>query len=240
MRTVIFRRVAEREPQAAKASPGLRRLPPGRHGLPRELVARNQRDRLVAGTIAAVAEGGYRETTVGQISAAAGVSRRTFYVHFETKQDCVLASLGVIAEHLRSEAAASAADQPDWPSRVVARLRAALAVFAANPQLARFALAVPRQAGGEIAARQRQALDRALAELTDGMPPRTAAQAPSPEVQQALIGGALALILERVEAVDDRRSGSGEGIEDLAPELSELFLSPFVGRAEAARAAATA
>ena len=64
--------VAKREPQAEQ-SPGLSRLPPGRHGLPRDFVVQNQRDRLAAGIIAAVSEFGYHETTITQIAAAAGV-----------------------------------------------------------------------------------------------------------------------------------------------------------------------
>ena len=40
------------------AAGGLGRLPPGRHGLSREFVTENQRNRLTAGMIAAVAEHG--------------------------------------------------------------------------------------------------------------------------------------------------------------------------------------
>ena len=38
-----------------------------RHGLPRDFVVQNQRDRLAAGIIAAVSEFGYHETTITQI-----------------------------------------------------------------------------------------------------------------------------------------------------------------------------
>jgi hypothetical protein len=61
---------------------GLPRLPPGRHGLPREFVVENQRQRIAAGMIEVVVERGYLATTVTQVVAAAGVSRRTFYNYY--------------------------------------------------------------------------------------------------------------------------------------------------------------
>jgi AcrR family transcriptional regulator len=230
--------VAESPPHAETAALGLPRLPPGRHGLPREFVVKNQRDRLTAGTIAAVCEHGYHDTTISQIAAAAGVSRRTFYVHFESKQECFLATFDEIAAHLRLAAEEAAGEvggsDADWGRRVAAKLAAALAVFAANPQLARFTLAVPPRAGGEVMGRYRAALERALTELTEGMPAAVAAQAPSPAVQQSLIGGIVALIAGRIEA------GEGEQVGELLPELTELFLAPFVGRAEAVLVATAA
>ncbi|MGB7587257.1 MAG: TetR/AcrR family transcriptional regulator [Solirubrobacterales bacterium] len=66
----------------------LMRLPPGRHGLPPEFVARNQRERLIAAAAEAVAEHGYAGTTVAHITRLAAVSRRTFYEHFSDKKEC--------------------------------------------------------------------------------------------------------------------------------------------------------
>src|SRR6185437_1927670 len=54
--------------QAADYPPELARLPPGRHGLPREFVAHNQRERLIAGLAEAVAENGYASTTIAHIT----------------------------------------------------------------------------------------------------------------------------------------------------------------------------
>ena len=100
--------VAKREPQAEE-SPGLPRLPPGRHGLPRDFVVQNQRDRLAAGIIAAVSEFGYHETTITQIAAAAGVSRRTFYSYFNSKEECFFETFDQIVAHLCDAAREAAA-----------------------------------------------------------------------------------------------------------------------------------
>jgi AcrR family transcriptional regulator len=209
----------------------LSRLPPGRHGLPREFVARSQRERLAAGTIAAVAAHGYHKATITEIAAASGVSRRTFYTIFESKAECFFDTYDMIADHVRREAAAAAAREADWPGRVRARLRVTLEIFSQNPDLARFVLIAPQRAGSEISERYQRGMAEILSELTHGMPKEAAARAPSQAAEMTLIGGGAALIIRKVEA------GEGERLIDLLPDLLELTLTPFLGRAEAARLA---
>src|SRR5262249_37936811 len=98
--------------------PELARLPAGRHGLPPEFVARNQGERLIVGLAIAVAAKGYDATTVADIIGAAGVSRRTFYKHFDSKQDCFLAALGILAQNIRERVLAEAEAADQWPDRV--------------------------------------------------------------------------------------------------------------------------
>jgi AcrR family transcriptional regulator len=222
-------RVAKRESAGQSSGSGLPRLPPGRHGLSREFVAQNQRDRLTAGTIATVAERGYHETTISQITAAAGVSRRTFYAYFASKQDCFFATFDQILAHLSVAAADAAAAFSRWPDRVSARFVAVLDAFTANPDLARFVLLAPPRAGGEIAAHYRDAVDRGLAEMTEGIP--TDVALPSQAAQDAMVGGVAALIARTVEA------GEGERLPELLPDLVELSLTPYLGREQAQRAA---
>jgi AcrR family transcriptional regulator len=210
----------------------LPRLPPGRHGLPREFVTENQRERITAGIIASVAANGYRETTITQIAAAAGLSRRTFYDFFSSKEECFFDTYNLIADHLRVAAAAASAPRQSWPERVRSRLAAVLAVFAENPDLARFVLIAPARAGEAVAARFRQAMDEVLTELIGDMPKRIARKNPSRAAEHALVGGGVALIVAKVEA------GEGERLPELLADLTELALTPYVGRAEAARVAA--
>jgi len=223
-------------PAVAKPAPppddqpaGLPRLPPGRHGLSREFVSQNQRDRLTAGIIAVVAEHGYHDATITQIAAAAGVSRRTFYSYFSSKEECFFAAYQVIGAHLADVTRAAAAKYDAWPEQVRAQLSAALELFAANPDLARFYMIAPPRAGEEISARYRLASSRVIAQLTEGIPADT--PAPTETVQKALAGGLASLIVAKVEA------GEGEGLPGLLPDLVELFLTPFIGREEAVRVA---
>src|ERR1044072_7724443 len=105
---------------------GGERLPPGRHGLPRAVVAENQRERLLNGGVEAVAEHGYNATTISRITAAAKISRRTFYEYFEGKEDCFAAAYEMIGPPaLAWMLAAPGAGEP-WPDGVRARLAALL------------------------------------------------------------------------------------------------------------------
>ena len=107
-------RVAKGNQAGGDPAPGLARLPPGRHGLSREFVAKNQRDRLTAGMIATVAEHGFHEATITQIAAAAGVSRRTFYSYFSSKEECFFDTFGQVADHLEG-AMTAAGPRPTGP-----------------------------------------------------------------------------------------------------------------------------
>ncbi len=217
---------------SGEVPPGLARLPPGRHGLSRDFVQQNQRDRLAAGVIATVAANGYHDTTISRIVEAAGLSRRTFYTYFSSKEECYLATWEMIAEHLRTAAAEAAEAEEEWPPQVRARLEAVLEAFAANPDLARYILIAPTQAGNEIAARYREAMVRTLAQLTEGLPDGDdSIQRPSPATEQALIGGTVALIVREVD------EGRGGKLPKLLPELTEVVLSPYLGRERAAAVA---
>lgn len=208
---------------------GLPRLPPGRHGLPREFVVKNQRDRLAAGTIAVIAEHGYHEATITQIAAASGVSRRTFYSYFDSKEACFLATYEIIAHHLLTSATEAAATHSTWPARVRAAIEAALEMFAANPDLAHFMLIAPTRAGEPISARYHESAVRALGLLSADVPAEVSV--PSEASQVAVIGGMAALIARKVEA------GEGEQLPELAPDLVELFLTPYLGRKRAGKEA---
>lgn len=221
----------ERDAQAAEDALGLPRLPPGRHGLSREFVVKNQRDRLTAGIISAVAASGYHEASVTEICAAAGVSRRTFYSYFSSKEECYLRAFDLIGDYLTEVLTEAGADESSWPAAVRARLEAMLETFAANPDLARFTLIAPLRAGEDIVVHHRVALERLLQVLTQGKPADDSVQQLSPAVEHALIGGMTALITRKVE------SGGGEQLPELLPDLIELFLTPYIGRKKAARAA---
>jgi AcrR family transcriptional regulator len=66
------------------------RLPRGPHGLSREQVQASQRQRLLDAVLDVVGEHGYAAATVADITAAAGVSRTTFYEQFRNKLDAFL------------------------------------------------------------------------------------------------------------------------------------------------------
>lgn len=136
----------------AAESSGARRLPPGSHGIPADLVARNQRERLVAAIAEECAEVGYAEATVAAVARRAGVSSLTFYEQFRGKRECMIAAHEELTGRLLEEV-----DRSDD------RLAAALAIFAADPPSARL-LTVEVLAAGPEGVERHDALAAALAE----------------------------------------------------------------------------
>jgi AcrR family transcriptional regulator len=213
---------------AEQLAAGKDRLPPGRHGLPRTFVAENQRERLLNGVVEAVAEHGYNATTIGGITEAAKISRRTFYEHFKGKEECFLTAYEMIDAHVRASMQAAADPAVPWPEQVRASLAALLDVLARDLAVARFYLTEPLAAGGEIAARYRDAMQL----LAETLRPQAGPADLDVEVRdQALMGGIATLIARRLNAGEPHR------LPELLPDLTELALAPYLGRDEARRTA---
>lgn len=216
-------------------------LPAGRHGYSREQVAHHQRERLIAGLAAAVAEKGYAAVTLSDIVREAKVSRRVFYANFESKEQCFLAAFEVVVDHLRElvgEAAAEvdADDGVDgWPQQAIAATRAVLRFLAEEPDLARLCLLESRGAGPAVNARFNQAVAELKPPLARGRAERPTGERPLPDSTEDSTLGALVSLLHRQVA-----AGEAEQLEELTPECAELVLLPYLGPVEAARLARVA
>lgn len=115
----------------------MRRLPAGSHGIPPELVARNQRERLIAAVAEVCAEKSYAEASVADVVARAGVSTATFYKRFDGKRDCMLAAHEELFARFLAELDAACAEASDRDQGVRAALRVALELLAADVPAAR-------------------------------------------------------------------------------------------------------
>jgi AcrR family transcriptional regulator len=88
------------------------RLPRGPHGLTREQVQASQRQRLLDAALDVIGEHGYAATTVADITAAAGVSRTTFYEQFHNKLDAFLTAYDEFGEAFLADIADTPATTP--------------------------------------------------------------------------------------------------------------------------------
>lgn len=61
------------------------------------------REKLIAASCQLFLENGFEQTTVDQISAAAGLSRASFYLHFESKEAVIGAMSAQVASSLKVE-----------------------------------------------------------------------------------------------------------------------------------------
>lgn len=140
-----------------------RRLPPGSHGIPADVVARNQRERLVAAMAEVCAERGYAEASVAAVAKRAGVSSVTFYKQFAGKRDCMLVAHRQLLGRLLEEVDRAGAAESDESARLRATIRATLVVLAADAPSARL-LTVEILAAGEEGAKRNEAMVEAFAD----------------------------------------------------------------------------
>src|SRR3954451_4490731 len=99
-------------------SGGKGQFPSGIRSLPADLVRAVQRERLLAAMLRATAQLGYREASVQDVLDRAGVSRPTFYEHFENKEHCFLDAFDTAAGRLRKRLETAAADGETWRERL--------------------------------------------------------------------------------------------------------------------------
>lgn len=113
-----------------------RRLPAGPHGIPPDLVTRNQRERLVAAAAEACADKGYAETSVADLAQRAGVSTATFYKLFAGKRECVLEAHRELLGRLLEEVDRVCAEA-EGEAKLRIGVRTVLALLATDPPTAR-------------------------------------------------------------------------------------------------------
>ena len=156
------------------------------------------RSRLLQGMASVVVEKAFADITVADIVRAAGVSKRSFYEHFDSKEACFLALYSAAsASALRTLKAAVSQDQP-WQDQIEQGLNAYLSTLAAGPGLVR-ALFIDIHYLGESGAQARRAVMQALADfMVDST--RFAVPVLSPTLAMGAVGAINELILQAIEA----------------------------------------
>jgi AcrR family transcriptional regulator len=176
----------------------VRRLPTGAHGIPPDVVVRNQRERLVAAVAEACAERGYAETSVADLTHRAGVSTATFYKLFAGKRECALEAHRELLARLLEEVDRACAGEGERPTKVRAGVRTVLALFAADAPTARL-LTVEVMALGPVGSeRNDAAVEVFAARLRAG---REGGGDPAPpNAEWVFVAGAVMLVGKRVMA----------------------------------------
>src|SRR6476469_5504945 len=206
----------------------MERLPRGRHGLPPEFVARNQRERLIAGLIQVLYEVGYQKTTVSLIGQRAAVSKSDFYKHFESKDDCFGAAYDAAVERIREELVAACEKSADeeWSQRVSNAIDALLNLFAVEPALASITLVEGLRAGREVYDRYQGALETFVRDLREGAPTSPDGTEVPEATDEAVVGGVASMLGRRILA------GEAEQLPRLFPEILEFVLAAYLGAEE--------
>jgi AcrR family transcriptional regulator len=207
----------------------MERLPRGKRGLPPEFSSQNQRSRLIAAVTACVHEEDYSETTVGEITARARISKADFYKHFENKEAAILAAYDEAVERMREVVLLACAREEDWGDGVCAAISALLDHLVSEPAAADLVLVEGLNGGREFHNRYQGAVRRFAPYLRDRAPaPVGGGQLPE-GADEAVVGGIASLLGRHVIA------GEGDRLGQFFPEIAEFALSPYVGLDEARR-----
>jgi AcrR family transcriptional regulator len=145
----------------------LKRLPAGPHGLPPELVERNQRERLIAAMAEVCGERGYGETSVAEVAKRAGVSTASFYRQFKDRRECMLVSFEELFGRLFAALEGSCDGEEGPRARARAGAAVAATLLAADLPTARLLSIEILAVGPEGVRAQHEAIER-LAGLLGG------------------------------------------------------------------------
>ena len=170
-----------------------------------------QRERLVAGMIAAANRAGYAAANVSSVIANAGVSRPTFYDYFSDRDDCFHASVAEVAQQLESGIGEALQARPAEQASAAA-IEAVVRFAREQPGAARF-LTAEATAGGAGALDIR---DEAIAKAAAAIERRQGqaqARAAVPDLDPRVLLGAV----HRLLASRLRR-----GVRALTPLAGEL------------------
>jgi AcrR family transcriptional regulator len=179
------------------------------------VVARNQRERLVAAVAEACAERGYAETSVADLARRAGVSTATFYKLFPGKLECALEAHRELSTRLLEEVDVACAEAEGWEAKVRAGTAAVLGLLSADPPSARL-LAVEVMALGPAGAERNDAAIESFAARLQAA--RGAKAKPShPDADWLLVASISMLVGKRVMA------GEAAGLHELEDELVAML-----------------
>lgn len=140
----------------------VRALPRHAHALPRRTVRQSQRWRLLEAVVEATARAGYADTTVADVIAVAGVSRKTFYEHFADKEAAFLAAYEVVADRAIAALVAAGGGYRDPDARRTAQVERFVAILDRDRRVARVFM-VDVLGAGPLALRRRAAVNERFA-----------------------------------------------------------------------------
>jgi AcrR family transcriptional regulator len=191
------------------------------------VVARNQRERLVAAMAEVCAERGYADASVADVVKRAGVSSVTFYRLFADKRDCMLAAHRQLLGRLLEEVDRACEAESGREGEMRAGIRTALSLLAADPPTARLLSVEILALGPEGAKRHDTAVEAfatrlragrvSLARYDGDAEPQAepSGDRSRPHADWALVAGMLALVGKRVMA----------GEPDRLPELEDELVA---------------
>jgi AcrR family transcriptional regulator len=206
---------------------------PSARAQPHDILATNQRERILEATIELVAKRGYRGTSIDHIVKRARVGYAAFYELFEGKEQCFCTAFEVVVEDARQRIATSVSLSAPWSEQVCTALASLLELIAAEPFRARIVFTEAHTAGEAALRRHEALLDRVALLLREGRALCPGASELPLALEKATADGIVWLLNQRVVI------GKVENLDQLFPELAQIVLEPYLGKVQARALIAT-
>jgi AcrR family transcriptional regulator len=189
-----------------------RRLPTGAHGLTREQVEQDQRERLRSAMIELIAERGYPAVRILDLTQLAHVSRPTFYNLYADKEELLLSAYEDIAGRTTVRIAEAFSEGESPEQSLLLALRAFAEMAAAEPEAMTLAL-LGTFGAGPRALERRNRTTIALEQTVSAGRAHSWTEQPRDLTAKFLIGGVREVAATRL------RAGRAEELPELAEEL---------------------
>jgi AcrR family transcriptional regulator len=213
---------------SSRAARAPHQLPPGRHGLARSFVARNQRERILAAVAEVASVQGYGPMSVQDVVREAGVSRRTFYEQFKNKDHAFLAAYDEASGRLLTIVRKALDSEGSFEDKISAGFRAFLELLAASPAFAKMCIVEVLAAGPDAIARRARTMEEFTGFFEDSARAKLGRDTPSPLIAETIVGGVYETVYRRIAR------GETAELPKLLPDLVESALLPYVGEQRAA------
>jgi AcrR family transcriptional regulator len=197
--------------------------------------ADDPRSRLVAGMAQALNEKSFGGTSVADVVRLARVSKRTFYEHFATREQCYLATYEAISTIMLKRIGDAAAPPLSVEDRLTAAASAYLSTLQELPALTRTFFTEIQLAGSEALVARRRIHQR-FASLLQTLVEQGRLDCPwipalSAELAVALVGAINELLLVRIE--EGREHELSALTSTVVQLIRALVLAPASGRTSA-------
>lgn len=193
-----------------------------------EAVARR---RLIEATVAETVEVGYARATIEGIAGRGGTSRDGFYDHFDSKQAAVEAAYSCLFERYTGRLLQTCKVQSSWPLKVKVGIGVTLDMAAASPQAAQFLTVSSLAVSDELLHQVLDSRERLARLLVSGRTETPLGPKLPGVVEPVLVNGIAGVISAQL------RAGEAKSLPAIAPQLTELVLTPYLGQEEAAEVA---
>ena len=167
---------------------------------------------------------------------ARGVSRRTFYDLFASREECIAALVESVVRDLREEIDSAGIPGLPWRERVRGGLERILCFLDREPALARVCVVQALQGGPALLALRDRILGELAAVVDQGRTVGVRGAGCAPLTAEGLVGAAFTIIQARLRSEQRApRSAQPAALSELAGELMGMIVLPYLGPAAARR-----